>query len=755
MIVKSTVSAQLLCFSLLPNIATAVGPGTPISTLTIGTDLSSADIWCDRTWSGFSFISAEGYSTHSSKGGYSNYHRIGYDDGVDVPNERVCALIGQAVFDAQGAEYARSSVYFSGQTRCDVNTDQNKRPNNVIVDGVMWAFSSHSESDAREEGPVWAAKSLGGHPGWWTFIPNSQLSSPSPTCPDTRDSDLAMEPPSRLLSSPTTPLSNITHVVYKKIPQQFQNDGTINVKAGQKYNVSFEILRNDLGSPSEYVQDVVIDGIHLGGCNPTGGDYDCTFHNCEYASPTTIVATSDTITASIFLVGHSHDCDCDMTTWECSMENTVAGRTPMTAVGRFTLIGESSIQSTEAPSLSPSSLTSSPTTPQTLRPSSNPSYGPTSTSSSPPSSLPSTSPTSTSSSPPSMLIDTIKKYNIILEKSSFDSTQFLLTTEYITSDLSTESQIEMSIMTFDCNATYGGKGLGKNVTDAEPAVSIKTTSLVGPLLLNTFQVEKFALKNSALTSTGNKSDKSIAGELKFCVKAEIIIGAKSVNFRESNIVLDYDLSSNSFSITENDIKKEDIISSEESASNIYSIEACRCNKSSRECFSQIESRQTLNQDSLVNICLHPNSTDVKISELNMKFFHHELSEVFFETVTNSTGIPGQSIISGSGSVSDPFQVTSRLISGLFDNGARTFDIKGTAYLQFHSSTRNLNLRSGDRVLQQEEADGESASYQMSVDIKRREMFESEYDLASFSTPVVAGFLVLVFSIAVIIYKKVS
>merc|ERR1711957_281498 len=378
------------------------------------------------------------------------------------------------------------------------------------------------------------------------------------------------------------------------------------------------------------------------------------------------------------------------------------------------------------------------------------------TSSSPPSTpLATTSPSVTSSSPPSTLIDTIKKYTIILDKSSFDSSQFMLTTEHTTSDLSTESQIEMSIMTFDCNATYGGIGLGEIVTDAEPVVSIKTTSLVGPLLSNTFQVEKFALKNSVLTSTGNNSDKSIAGELKFCVKAEIIIGAKSVNFRESNIVLDYDLSSNSFSITENDIKKEDIISSEESVSNIYSIEACRCKASSHECLSQSETSQTLNQDSFVTICLQPNSTDVKISELNMKFFHHDLSGVFFETVTNSTGIPGLSIISGSGSVSSPFKITSRLFSSLFDNGARTFDIKGTANLKFHSSTRNLNLRSNDRFLQQEEFDGESASYQMSVDITRRKMVESEYDLAAFSTPVIAGFLVLVLSIAAVIYKKLS
>jgi len=368
--------------------------------------------------------------------------------------------------------------------------------------------------------------------------------------------------------------------------------------------------------------------------------------------------------------------------------------------------------------------------------------------------LATTSPSVTSSSPPSTLIDTIKKYTIILDKSSFDSSQFMLTTEHTTSDLSGESQIKMSIMTFDCNATYGGIGLGKTVTDSKPVVLIENTSLVGTLLSNTFQVEKFALENSVLTSTVSNSDKSIAGKLKFCVKAEIIIGATSVNFRESNIELDYDLSSNSFSITENEIKKENIITSEESAGNIYSIEACRCMASSHECLSQSESSQTLNQDSLVSICLQPNSTDVKISEINMKFFHHELSEVFFETVTNSTGIPGLSIISGSGTVSDPFKITSRLISGLFDNGARKFDIKGTANMQFHSSTRNLNLRSGDRVLQQEEIDGESASYQMSVDIKRLEIVGSEYDLAV-STPVVAGFLVLVLSIAAIIYKKVS
>jgi hypothetical protein len=35
--------------------------------------------------------------------------------------------------------------------------------------------------------------------------------------------------------------------------------------------------------------------------------------------------------------GHSRDCDCDTSTWECSREYAVEGRTPVTAVGHFSL----------------------------------------------------------------------------------------------------------------------------------------------------------------------------------------------------------------------------------------------------------------------------------------------------------------------------------------------------------------------------------------------------------------------------------
>jgi len=315
--------------------------------------------------------------------------------------------------------------------------------------------------------------------------------------------------------------------------------------------------------------------------------------------------------------------------------------------------------------------------------------------------------------------------------------------------------VQMTIMSYGCNATYGGIGTGKAVMDNSPVVSIKATTLVGTALSSTFQVHKFALENSMLTSGVNNADKSTAGKLKFCLRAEIVIESTSLNFRESNIELDYDLSLNSFSITENQIEKESIVTSTESAANIYAIQACRCGTTSYECLSENEKSQTLNQDSVVNICVQPNSTDVKISQLSMTFLHDGLSQVKFETVTNSTGVPGQSIVRGSGIMGDPLKITSRLISGLFENGATQFKIEGIAYLQFHSSVRHLNLRADDRILQQEEADPGNVSYQMSVDITSRDMLESEDNLAAFPAPVIVGCLVLVFSIAIVIYKKTS
>eukprot|EP00964_Phaeocystis_antarctica_P075587 scaffold46657_cov71-Phaeocystis_antarctica.AAC.2 len=118
---------------------------------------------------------------------------------------------------------------------------------------------------------------------------------------------------------------------------------TAAVIPGVTYHVKTEILRNDLGDGrSEMVTSILVDGVELGGCNPDGGDYDCTFFDCFSAQSHTVTATSTQLQFALSYQGHSWDCDCDTTTWEsgdtsCSKESTIAGRSPMAAVARFTL----------------------------------------------------------------------------------------------------------------------------------------------------------------------------------------------------------------------------------------------------------------------------------------------------------------------------------------------------------------------------------------------------------------------------------
>lgn len=110
------------------------------------------------------------------------------------------------------------------------------------------------------------------------------------------------------------------------------------------YVISFEILQNDLASPSEKVLAATVDGTNIlegGECNPDGDDFDCTFFDCAMSSSDIVRKfTASSVPLEITLTGHSRDCDCvrndDPTKWQCYKENTHEGATPMMAVGRFT-----------------------------------------------------------------------------------------------------------------------------------------------------------------------------------------------------------------------------------------------------------------------------------------------------------------------------------------------------------------------------------------------------------------------------------
>ena len=121
-------------------------------------------------------------------------------------------------------------------------------------------------------------------------------------------------------------------------PTRASYEDTITVVPHLKYELQIEVLRNDLGHPSERVSDITMNGVGVGGCNPDGDDYDCSFYNCTSSlDQTTVSSDTASIKAIFHFQGHSSDCDCDKNTWECSKENTKPDLTPMTAVARITL----------------------------------------------------------------------------------------------------------------------------------------------------------------------------------------------------------------------------------------------------------------------------------------------------------------------------------------------------------------------------------------------------------------------------------
>ena len=115
-------------------------------------------------------------------------------------------------------------------------------------------------------------------------------------------------------------------------------ESTINVAPNLEYEVRIEVLRNDLQDDDERVSKITFDGVTIGDCNPDGGDYDCTFFNCRDRIQSSLVSSeTGSIRVALTYQGHSWDCDCDKETWDCSKENQVPTRTPMTAAARITL----------------------------------------------------------------------------------------------------------------------------------------------------------------------------------------------------------------------------------------------------------------------------------------------------------------------------------------------------------------------------------------------------------------------------------
>ena len=137
----------------------------------------------------------------------------------------------------------------------------------------------------------------------------------------------------------------IVKVIYKETTfnyVQVGNKGSykdiIQVTPNEIYDMKLEVLQNDLEQASEKVEEIIINGINIGECNPPGSDTDCTFYDCTSSLGIKEVSSqSGTIPVQLKYIGNEHDCDCNKVTWKCQPQKNEAGQTHVVAAARITL----------------------------------------------------------------------------------------------------------------------------------------------------------------------------------------------------------------------------------------------------------------------------------------------------------------------------------------------------------------------------------------------------------------------------------
>mmetsp|Transcript_11997 Transcript_11997/g.23899 ORF Transcript_11997/g.23899 Transcript_11997/m.23899 type:complete len:1152 (+) Transcript_11997:114-3569(+) len=286
------------------------------------------------------------------------------------------------------------------------------------------------------------------------------------------------------------------------------------------------------------------------------------------------------------------------------------------------------------------------------------------------SAAPSHSPTVASSTPPTSFSD--KNYTITRPKMTFqdDDGIFSLLVEYETR-LSTKN-LNISLFEGDCVTSYNSNEAIK--------LGMQTGLLLG--VYSAFVlVDTHKFNDSPLVTKSTEFGSSV-GNLNFCIKAEAIEANISVSYRKDKVKLGYNLSNNIFTVTNNVVEENDILTSDTEVLAKYSVLACRCSPASDCDYNPL----VIQQNTLLHICVYPNdTTTVSISNFDMTF-EQEGSIVYTAVSFGDSGpdiSKSLSVITGDGS---RFKVVSRLITALFDSD--TFDVRGRAYLEFKAVGKN-------------------------------------------------------------------
>jgi len=276
---------------------------------------------------------------------------------------------------------------------------------------------------------------------------------------------------------------------------------------------------------------------------------------------------------------------------------------------------------------------------------------------------------------------------------------------------------------------------------SDQVVALKDNTLVSGERTLLIDTGKFSSSDHVVNSDLDKNES--VGVLGFCVRAEgfdSVTGGTSVSFRQDEIHIFYDLSSNSFSVIDNAIIADEIETSENNITSTYEVEAFRCTDG----FTRDDIVKVLAQNDIVYICVRPVNLTVHIGDFEMYFWQDDENK--YEAVSYGENVNPLSQLSTKDKTK---RVASRIISRFFNEDANDFVVKGNVYLSFDTS-RERQLRS----IQEPDQTAE-ATYSMKVELEKKvfQKNSEESDIYEFVGFVAIG--TLVFSIIILAYKKIK
>ena len=254
-------------------------------------------------------------------------------------------------------------------------------------------------------------------------------------------------------------------------------------------------------------------------------------------------------------------------------------------------------------------------------------------------------------------------------------------------------QVNVVLYKYDCETIPNG-------TDANLVIiSNKKYADKNNTLSYDIDVNKTLISSSSMvTFDKDINDGKSIGVVKFCTKVTTILSSDAnttraplnVSFRKTNFLLSFDLTDNTFSGGSFGVQADEIIDMDVDVEDAYDVEVCQCAIGSFDCVKSTPPPAIL-QDEKVAICLNTSSTEVVLSNFNLRMTNSD-TQYFYEPVTMGSGAWAVNSDSLTTVFKDgnKLRIETFVVQGLFKNNeaVNTISVSGNAYLEFVSSQKD-------------------------------------------------------------------